>query len=328
MDAQIGKRRLIAIQEILYRHTDEQHSLSLPEIIFSLSERNIHADRKTVRADIALLAEMGMDIIASREKQTTYHIGARSFQFPELKLLIDAVAASKLLPQRKSEELIDTLASFASRYEAEQLHRYAYATGRPKSTNTAVLYIVDALHEAIHTRQIIEFQYIDYTPEKTKIFKHDGYVYRFSPYALLWNDDRHYALGYSEKHGRVITFRVDRMANVRLTGEPAVPAPSGFDAAAYAAQSINMYGGEECEMQLLCRNELMHVVVDRFGEDIPTEIVDAEHFTAAVRMCASPTFYAWVFQFGGGISILSPSQVVNEYIAVCQEAICAQNPNG
>lgn len=328
MDAQTGKRRLILIQEILYRYTDEQHSLSLPEIIAYLSERNIHADRKTVRGDIALLTEMGMDIIASREKQTTYQIGARSFQFPELKLLIDAVAASKLLPQHKSEELIDTLASYASRYEAEQLHRYAYAAGRPKSTNTAVLYIVDALHEAIHLRRKIEFQYIDYTPKKAKVFKHGGYIYRFSPYALLWNDDRHYALGYSEKHRRVITFRVDRMANVRLTDEDAIPAPDGFDPAAYATQSINMYGGEECEITLLCRNEFMRVVVDRFGEDVRTEITDAEHFTATVRMCASPTFYAWVFQFRGGISILSPSNAVNEYIAVCQEAIHAHHPNG
>ncbi len=81
------------IQEILFRHTDEQHSLSLPEIIARLSERNIHADRQTMRADIALLQEMGIGITTGREKQTTYHIGARGFHFPELKLRIDAVAA-------------------------------------------------------------------------------------------------------------------------------------------------------------------------------------------------------------------------------------------
>ena len=110
MDAQAGKRRLILIQEIIYRQTDEQHSISLSEIIARLSENDIHADRKTVRADIALLQEMGMDIIGSRGKQTTYHIGARGFQLPELKLLIDAVAASKLLTQNK-QEFIEKLRS-------------------------------------------------------------------------------------------------------------------------------------------------------------------------------------------------------------------------
>lgn len=126
MHLNTGKKRLLLLRTLLYEKTDEQHALSLPEIMGFLAQNGVPADRKTVRADISLLQEMGADIIINRGKQATCHIGARSFQLPELKLLIDAVAASKLLTQRKSEELIDTLVSFASKFEAEQLHRCIY----------------------------------------------------------------------------------------------------------------------------------------------------------------------------------------------------------
>ena len=328
MSINTGKKRLLFLRDLLYAKTDEQHALSLPKIIEHLAENGLTADRKTVRVDITLLQEMGADIIVSRGRKTEYHVGSRDFQLPELKLLIDAVAASKLLTQRKSEELIDTLASFGSQYEAEQLHRYAYATGRPKSTNEAVLYAVDAIHEALHRKKEIEFQYIDYLPDKHKALKHNGVIYRFSPHAMLWTDDRHYALGYSKRHERIASFRVDRMTNVVLTEDAAVSAPLGFSASEYATQSFNMFSGPGCEMLLLCKNELMRVIIDRFGEAVQTEVIDEQHFTATVQVSASPTLYAWMLQFGGDIVILSPTHAADAYISLCQAAIRAQKAHG
>lgn len=328
MHPNTGKKRLLLLRTLLYEKTDEQHALSLPEIMGFLAQNGVPADRKTVRADISLLQETGADIIINRGKQATCHIGARSFQLPELKLLIDAVAASKLLTQRKSEELIDTLVSFASKFEAEQLHRYAYTAGRPKSTNESVLYAVDAIHEAIQLGRKIRFQYIDYLPDKQKALKHEGLVYQFSPYAMLWNDDRHYALGYSERHACIVSFRVDRMAGVVLSEDAAIPAPPGFSASEYATQTFDMFAGPECEMTLLCKNELMRVIVDRFGEDVQTGIADEQHFSATVQVAASPTLCAWLLQFGGDISILSPVHAADAYTALCQAAIHAQKTLG
>lgn len=47
----------------------------------------------------------------------------------------------------------------------------------------------------------------------------NGEWYENSPYAMLWNDDRYYLLGYSEKHNKVVTFRIDRMCVPQHTND-------------------------------------------------------------------------------------------------------------
>jgi hypothetical protein len=43
--------------------------------------------------------------------------------------------------------------------------------------------------------------------------------------------------------------------------------------------------------------------LDRFGERVRTHIVDKEHFAVTVEVSVSPTFFAWVFTFGGTMTI-------------------------
>jgi hypothetical protein len=57
----------------------------------------------------------------------------------------------------------------------------------------------------------------------------------------------------------------------------------------------------------------MKAIIDRFGEDVETQIMDSAHFKAIVEIYASPTFFAWVFAYAGKIHILSPQKVVDEY---------------
>jgi predicted DNA-binding transcriptional regulator YafY len=73
-------------------------------------------------------------------------------------------------------------------------------------------------------------------------------------------------------------------------------------------------------VKLKCENHLMKSVLDRFGMDVKTAVLDADHFTAAVEISASPTFYGWVFTFGGGIEIVSPECVAEEYRAAALRA--------
>ncbi len=64
----------------------------------------------------------------------------------------------------------------------------------------------------------------------------------------------------------------------------------------------------------------MNYVIDRFGEDVETTIMDAGHFRATVRVSVSQTFFAWVFQFAGGIKITSPSSVKDQYREMIEKA--------
>ena len=299
--------------KILCENTDEQHPLTINEIIEQLSEHGIKAFRTTVVSDIAVLEEFGIDVICNRSVQNQYFIGQRSFEFPELKLLIDAVGAFRFIPRKKSKELVDKLSELASRHQAKMLKKHICVDDRVKQTDVKVYYAVDLLHFAIEQNEEISFQYFDYTPDKKKVKKHNGYTYIFSPYSLLCNDDFYYILGYSEKHGKVVKFRVDRMINIKKTKKLAVPAPKDFDIGAYCKKVFSMYDEDMQTVELKCANYLMKSVIDRFGEDVQTRKHTSGCFVAIVEVSVSPTFFGWIFQFCGDIEILTPSEVKKQY---------------
>lgn len=64
----------------------------------------------------------------------------------------------------------------------------------------------------------------------------------------------------------------------------------------------------------------MNYVIDRFGDDVRTEITDEEHFTVAVEVSVSQTFFAWVFQFAGGIRITGPATVKEQYSQLLEKS--------
>ena len=167
----------------------------------------------------------------------------------------------------------------------------------------------------------IEFKYYQYTGRKEKIFKNNGFVYSLSPYALIWSEDHYYAIGYCDKHGKVSKFRVDRMANTIITENKIVHKPVDFDIAEYAKSVFEMFDGETKTVELKCTNDLMDVIVDRFGENVKTHELGSNCFKAIVDISISPTFYGWVFGFGNKMSILAPIDVKNEYIAMARRIV-------
>ena len=310
----IMKRRLLLVQKLLYENTDEQHPLTTFEILEYLQDKGIVTNRKTLKGDIDLMVESGMDIITVQSKPNRYFWGAREFEKAELKLLVDAVSSSRFITQRKSRIIAKKIMSLSSINGREELKRNIYAAGRIKADNESFLYIVDAVNEAITRKRKISFQYTDYTPKKKKILKNDGEVYTLSPYALFWNDDYYYAVGYSDKHKNVSSFRVDRICNIRMSDEKSVREPDDFSLERYSRQIFEMYDGDTVRVKLECRNELMRYVIDRFGEDVATEIATEKTFYAYPEVALSPNFYSWLFTFAGEIRIIAPERAKEEYL--------------
>ena len=307
-DSQNG---LLLLRQYLYERTDEQHQVSVTDILAFWQQQGIQAGRKSVYTDIELLQNAGMDIVCVKSSQNKYFVGQRLFELPELKLLVDAVESSRFITEKKSAALIKKLGHLTSTAQAEQLNRHIYMGGTPKPENESIYYNVDTIHNAIQEKQKIVFQYFEYTPKKEKVLKHDGYKYRFSPYAMIWNRDCYYAVGWSEKHGKIAQFRVDRMTAVEPLEHTAVQTLD-FDPAEYVRKVFGMYPDDLCTVELLCDNEIMRSVIDRFGENVRTETVDEQHFRATVEVAPSLPFFSWVFTFGGKIHIISPAAVLEE----------------
>ena len=305
------QKRILTLLDYLYHQTDDSHSVSVSDILQYWQMHGIQAGRKSVYSDIDLLTNFGVDIIRQKSTQNRYFVGSRLFELPELKLLVDAVESSRFITPKKSKDLIDKLGQLTSNGQAAQLNRHIYMDGTAKPENEAIYYIVDTLQSAIQAKKQVSFQYYEYLPTKEKVLKHGGYRYRFSPYALIWSRDYYYAVGWSEKHGKLGQFRVDRMVSVLQTDEPAVP-QGGFDPAAYVQKVFGMYPDDLQVVELLSENSMMRSVVDRFGEAVHTETADGGHFRAVVEVAPSPPFFAWVFTFGGRIQITGPDNVLQE----------------
>ena len=305
------KSKLLTLLRILEQKTDEEHLLNVPQLVELLEQQDILAERKSIYSDIDTLRSLGYDIQLRRGRGGGYWLASRTFELSELKLLVDAVESSRFITEKKSTALIKKLGHLTSTAQAEQLNRRIYMGGTPKPENESIYYNVDTIHNAVQKKQQITFQYFEYTPKKEKILKHDGYKYRFSPYAMIWNRDCYYAVGWSEKHGKIAQFRVDRMTAVEPLEHTAVQTPD-FDPAEYVRKVFGMYPDDLCTVELLCDNEVMRSVIDRFGENVQTETVDEQHFRATVEVAPSPPFFSWVFTFSGKIRIVSPAAVLEE----------------
>jgi predicted DNA-binding transcriptional regulator YafY len=318
---QKNKSRILYIQKLLYEKTDEQNPLSTVEIINYLADIGINTHRRTIAADMELLEEFGIDVITIKSTQNKYFIGSREFELPEIKVLVDAVESSKFITAKKSEELVKKLSCLTSEKQATELNRHIYIDKRIKPENEEIYYIIDTIHNAIAEEKQIEFKYYEYTQDKQKVYKNNGYLYKLSPYALSWSEDHYYVIGYCKKHGKISKFRVDRMAKPKMLDRKAVLMPVDFNGADYAKKIFEMYDGEMKTVEIKCANELMKVIIDRFGEDVKTKSLGSTHFKAIIDISVSPTFYGWVFQFASKMSILTPVEVKEEYMKMAKKIL-------
>lgn len=314
------KSRILYILRCLQEKTDEQHPISTKQIQDYLETQGIKAHRQTIPRDIQALIDYGVDIVEVKSTQNLYFIGDRQFELHELKYLIDAVQASKFFTVKQSKSLIGKLLNLASPYQSADLTLGLYFDRKAKPKNETASLTADLMLTAINTKKQVRFMYYEYGPDKKKIYKHGRRVYVFSPWAFILNSESYYIIGYSENHGKAVKFRVDRIASPKLTDIPAVPAPKDFDVAKYAQAIFQMYDGPMLDVVLKCENTLMKTIIDRFGEDVHTEIADTGHFYAKVRVSASKTFYGWVFASDGAIRITAPDEAVKAYHIMLDKA--------
>lgn len=309
------QNRTLLVLQYIWEHSDEDHQVTAKDIIAFLEENDISATSRTVKADVDQLIAFGIDIEINHSTQNRFYMYERNFELAEIKLLIDAVQSARFITDNKSKRLIKKLSAFASEHQQNELKRQLYVDKRIKTENDSGYYSVDSLHTAIQGKKKVSFKYMEFAPDKTKKEKHDGQVYVFSPYALVWNDDCYYAIGYSEapNHNKVVKFRVDRMKALTVLDKSAVRKPKDFDVEDYFSQIFSMYDGPECDVDILCENDMMKHVIDQFGEKVKTNIVDNKHFLASVRVSLSPTFYAWVFSFAGKMIIKNPKEAIDGF---------------
>lgn len=308
------KMKLMYLMQVLLEKTDDEYGITMPQLLNELAKYDITGERKSIYDDIRSIQEFGV-LVEKRKKGSDvyYHVIKRDFELAELKLLVDAVQASKFITIQKTNELLRKLGVLTSVNQRKKLQRQVAVLHRAKATNEEIFDSIDKIHMAILDNCNISFQYFDWNIKKERELRHKGGKYEVSPYALMWEDENYYLVGFDNKANMRKHYRVDRMINLSISENNRIGQAelAGFDIATYSNKVFGMLGGEETKVKLQFKNSFAGVAIEQFGKEIMMIPSGKEHFNINVDVKVSDQFYGWVFALGDNVKILKPEIVVD-----------------
>ena len=306
------KFKFTYLMKIMAEKTDDEHSLTMPQILEELEKYEVSAERKSIYEDFKDMSKLGIDVIKEqRGRETFYH---REFELAEVKLLIDAVQSAKFITQKKSKSLISKVKNFVSEHQAKQLQRQIVINDRVKTMNESVYYNVDDIHTAINQNRKIKFKYYKWDIDKKLVERHGGSYFVVSPWALLWDDENYYMIAFDDWDNKIKHYRVDKMMYIEVGNDERAGEEEfkNFDMAKYSKATFGMYHGEKTKVCIKFANHMCGVFIDRFGKDTLFRKIDENHSELIVDINVSPQFFGWIFSLGNYVEIVSPKEVVNE----------------
>ena len=315
------KLKMLYIMEFFLRQSDEEHPLTAAWIIEQLEARGIPAERKSVYRDIQILQDYGMEI-EKAPGQNGFYLASRSFELPELKLLVDAVAASKFITEKKSRELVKKIEQLGSVYQGKHLHRQVVVSDRVKMANERIYYTIDEIYNCIDNNHQMTFCYLEWNEKKEQVLRHDGRTYRVSPELLLWDNEYYYLVAYDEDARAIRHYRVDKIANAQeisqVRGGQEVRA--GLHKADYTKKRFGMFAGQPTTVSLRAPKQMAGILIDRFGQEI-TMRPSGEEILVRVDVEVSGQFFGWVAGLGPELEITGPEEVRSSYQSYLQQIL-------
>lgn len=310
-----SKIKLLKIWEILKQESDENRPLTTGQIIQRLADNGITCDRRTLYADIATLNSFGYEVVTQKgQHSNSYYIVDRSFDIPELRILIDAVQAASFISPKKTEDLTGKIAALGGSYRADILKKNIVEFNTTKHNNEHIYYSVNAIEDAILSGKKIKFQYFDLTENQERKIRKNGEKYLVNPVAMVFSNDNYYLIGYHENHDGVTTYRIDRMLNAEISEERIndKAKPKGLNVSKHRKQSFFMYSGKTETVRFEADRDMLDVIYDKFGENTRIICLDEKRISFSAEIEISPVFFGWCCSFGERLKVVGPNSVVSE----------------
>ena len=323
-----AKSRLLYLAKILYEQTDENHYLTTAQLKKILEESySIKAHRQTIKADIELLQEFGLKVQETRSTQNRYCLVERQFDITEIKQLLDAVASSMFMTEDERQHLTDKLTSVAGRFKFSAIKRNVDCV-MSANDGTSVFQISETINQAINENRKIEFQYFEYNVRKEKKPISDGSPLHVTPLRIVWTGKHLCMLGIPDSDSQFHCFRIDRFINPpSILNETGISTYDAHDINKYLSAPFFKINGKSETVELICNNELMDAIIDKFGEKVVTYANDMTSFRVILSVTPCPEFYSWVFSFAGKVKIKAPQKVCDEYIQMLHASLAQTESN-
>lgn len=311
-----GKNRVLALYKILTAYTDEQHQISMQDILVHMDAEGYYCSEDSILRYIKQLRnELGVDVISGRGRNARYFIGNRLLEKEEMKLIIDSVNASNFIEKSIATKMIDKLKSTMSLYDAEELDRSVLGINIAKAENKKILYNVNLIQEALSKGVQISFDYMVWDRNK-KLVKKSDRRYNMNPWALIWANDRHYLYGYDvkEKDGVLSerNYRVDKLDNIKLSNIPRAGKSQFriFNANTYVSRRMGMFSGKEQVITVRIPDMLVGPFIDQFGKRITISEYTEGMLLVTFNAVASVILLGWLLGLQY-VEVLEPQSVRN-----------------
>lgn len=308
-----SKIKLLRIWEILKQDSDENNPLTTNQILEKLSESGIICDRRTLYQDISTLNSYGYEVICKKGQHSNgYYVIDRSFDVPELRILIDAVQAASFISPKKTAELTDKIAALGGSYRADILKKNIVEFNTTKHNNEHIYYSVNAIEDAILAEKKISFQYFDLNESHERVFRKNGEKYIVNPVAMVFSNDNYYLICYHDNHDGITTYRIDRMLNVSVSEQEInkTAQPKGLSVAKHRKQSFSMFSGKTETVKFEADKDLLDVIYDKFGEDTQIRSIGNGKISFTADVEISPMFFGWCCSFRKRLKIIAPFTMV------------------
>lgn len=306
------KIRLLVLYDILHKETDAEHQLSTNELIDKLASYGIQATRQTVYDDIEMLNAFGYEIITVHGRNNRYFVGDRTFELPEVQVLLHAVGAAKFLTEKKASVLTEKVAELLGEAQADSLKELLTVKSNELG-NERVYYSIDAITTALIEKRKLSFLYFDYDGRGNRVYRKEGERYEVNPLGMVYLGENFYLVCFHDKYDNPASYRIDKMDDTQVEGSKITKKKEfeNFDLNTYKHETFGMYYGEKVEVAMCFPSELLDVARERFGAVEPKDEGDGYIVNATVRI--SRTFFAWITAFEGKVKILEPEIVKEQY---------------
>jgi predicted DNA-binding transcriptional regulator YafY len=311
--------RLLALREIFLWDTDENHQLSIKELVEKLKIElpESTADQKAVKRYIQTLQAARFDIIENEDKygKKFYSHQERLFESYQLRLLIDPILSARFITEEEKKTIISNLKKLTSKHIAKTLpDPIVYQQSINQDYQLIKLHI-DKIHEAIYQSKMITFQYGDFDIDKNFQLRHGGERYQIKLHALIWESNFYYLIGddskYSEENNPR-NYRLDRMRNVTITDTRFTHKRK--DLSTYVQNSFHMFGGQDdwITLDFTLDQNVLNGVIDKFGIEADIRKVGEKTFRLKAKAKLSHGLKAWILAWGSNVKVISPPSFVDE----------------
>ena len=347
------KMKPYLVYDYLMRKTDANHCATAKDIAAYLQECGIDAERRSIYKDIeeinkaillttrdryglpkAETIEEAEELLQDEKEKTIiydehrkgFYVRKRHYKVDDIRILAECVYSAKFIDEKRAKRLVNVVCDLTSEHYAEDIKRDAFLLDRIKTENIAIYELVSKISAAMsrkrnkkpHTPENIKFKYLSYTIQNglRRTERRKGEWYVVSPYKLLISDGNYYLMGYDDKMQKMVNYRVDRMKDLELTGEPrsGAEAYNELSMETYLQEHFGMYQGERDHIRIRALNMLLDTFVDRFGtRDVIYAKDDDKHFTVVISVAVSNQFFGWLCGLGNKVKIISPAPVVEEF---------------